>query len=89
MGPNGEASTEQYAGTLIQKFAQLTPMSTLMVEIPTLEPTNIMSYDMAYHYQDAVRAADPGGIVAQFARPGRPMSTSTFNRRASSANRIV
>ena len=89
VGPNGEASTEQYAATLIQKYAQLTPMSTLIVEVPTLEPNNIMSYDMAYHYQDAVRAADPDGIVAQFARPGRPMNTSTFNRRASTANRIV
>ena len=90
-GPDGEEvhSTEQYAAELIQKYAALTPMSTLIVEVPTLDPHNIMTYDMAYHYQDAVRAADPDGIVAQFARPGRPMNTSEFNRRAATANRIL
>ena len=82
-------STEQYAAGLIQKYLTLTPMSTLIVEIPTMEPTNVQSYDMAYHYQDAVRAADPDGIVAQFARPGRPMSASQFNRFSAAANRTV
>ena len=90
-GPDGEVvnSTEQMAAGLIQKFAALTPMSTLIVEIPTLGPNNIMTSDMAYHYQDAVRAADPDGVVAQFARPGRPMNTSQFNRFAASANRTL
>ena len=82
-------STEQYAAGLIQKFLTLTPMSTLIIEIPTMEPANVQSYDMSYHYQDAVRAADPDGIVAQFARPGRPMSSSQFNRFSAAATRIV
>ena len=89
MGPNGEGSTEQYAANLIAKYASLTSMSTLIVEIPTLDPASIMSYDIAYHYQDAVRAADPDSIVAQFARPGRPMNTTKWNRTAGSAHRIV
>ena len=82
-------SSEQYAASLIQKFLTLTPMSTLIIEIPTMEEANVQSYDMSYHYQDAVRAADPDGIVAQFARPGRPMNTSQFNRYSAAATRIV
>ena len=64
-------------------------MSTLIIEMPTLEAAHVMSYEMAYHFQDAVRARDPESIVAQFARPGRPVNTYYWNRRAAVAKRIV
>ena len=39
-----------------------------------------MNFDMAYHYQDAVRAHDPESLTAQFARPGRPMNLGRWNK---------
>ena len=64
-------------------------MSTLIMEMPTLDDKHVMSYDMAYHYQDAVRARDPEGLTAQFARPGRPVNTSYWNRRMGPASRTL
>ena len=45
-----------------------------------------MSYDIAYHYQDVVRARDPEGLTAQFARPARPGSNTHFNNRVHAAD---
>ena len=48
---------------------------------------NVMSFDMVYHYEDAVFAADPESISAQYARPGRPMPSSLFNNLIGAATR--
>ena len=84
----GEMSTEHIAAKLMEEYTKRTPMSTLIIEIPTAS-SGFMSYDIAYHYQDAVRAKDPEGLTAQFARPARPGNSSTFAAMAHAAqNRI-
>ena len=80
----GEMSTEHKAGKLMEEYTKRTPMSTLIIEIPTAS-SGFMSYDIAYHYQDAVRAKDPEGLTAQFARPARPGNSSTFAAMAHAA----
>ena len=48
-----------------------------------------MSYDVAYHYQDAVPAKDLEGLNAQFARATRPANSTAFANMAHTAqNRI-
>ena len=86
-GPNGEGSTEIIAANWFAKYATSTPISTLILLMPTLDNKHVMSYDMAYHHQDAVRARNPEGLTARSARPGRPVNTSYWNRRASAAAR--
>ena len=76
----GEHSGEQLAASLINKYAGLTPMSTCIIEIPTLNVNQFMNFDMAYHFQDAIRARDPERLTAQFARPGRPMKLGRWNK---------
>ena len=84
----GEMSNEHIAGKLFEEYTRKTPMSTLLIEIPTAS-SGFMSYDIAYHYQDAVRAKDPEGLTAQFARAARPQNSSTFAAMAHAAqNRI-
>ena len=73
----GEMSTEHMAGKLMEEYTKRTPMSTLIIEIPTVS-SGFMPCDIAYHYQDAVRAKDPEGLTAQFARPARPGNSTTF-----------
>ena len=75
----GNRSSEHYMSSLFYQYAQKTPMSTLIIVVPTSDSAHRMSFDMMYHYQDAVRAADLESLTAQFARPGRPMNNSTFN----------
>ena len=88
-GPDGEGSFEVIAANLFAKHATLTPMSTSFIEIPTLDATRVVSYDMAYNYQDAARARDPEGLTAQFSRPGRPVNASYWNRRMKNASWTV
>ena len=80
-------SSEQEAAYLLNRCANLTPMSTLIISVPTMNSHNVMSFNMVYHYQDSVRAADPESISAQFARPGRPMPSSLFNNLIGAATR--
>ena len=81
----GQMSNEQLAAGLIEHWSKANPMSTLIVELPTADPAHVMSYDIAYHYQDAVRARDPEGFTAQFARPARPGNSSQFSNMAHAA----
>ena len=46
--------TEVIAANLFAKHATLTLMSTLIIDIPTLDANHVMSYDMAYHYQHLI-----------------------------------
>ena len=80
---NGYMSTEHVAARLMEEWTKKTALSTVVIEIPT--STSFMSYDIAYHYQDAVRAKDPEGLTAQFARAPRPSNSSTFASMAHSA----
>ena len=80
---NGYMSTEHVAAKLMEEWTKKTALSTVIIEIPT--STSFMSYDIAYHYQDAVRAKDPEGLTAQFARAPRPSNSSTFASMAHSA----
>ena len=82
---SGQMSNEQLAAGLIESWSKATPMSTLIVELPTADPAHVMSYDIAYHYQDAVRARDPEGLTAQFARPARPGNSAQFSNMAHAA----
>ena len=84
---NGMWSNEQELSYLLNRYITLNPMSTLLIEVPTLVGGQAMGFDMVYHYQDAVRAADPESITAQFARPGRPMPSHVFNNVMYSAQR--
>ena len=80
-GQNGEGSNEVIAANLFAKHATLTPLSPSIIEITNLDANHVMSYDMSYLYQDAVRARDPEGLPAQFSRPGRPVNASYWNCR--------
>ena len=80
----GQMSNEQKAGKLIEEWTKKTPMSTVIIEIPTAS-SGFMSYDIAYHYQDAVRAKDPEGLTAQFARAARPANSTAFASMAHTA----
>ena len=44
----GEMSTEHMAGKIIEEWTKKTPMSTVIIEIPTAS-SGFMSYDVAYH----------------------------------------
>ena len=71
----------------MNRYANLTPMSTLIISVPTMNSNSVTSFDMIYHFLSAVRAADPESISAQFARPGRPMPSSLFNNLIGAATR--
>ena len=51
-------SNEQEMSYLFNRYLTLNPMSTLLIEVPTLVGGQSMGFDMVYHYQDAVRALD-------------------------------
>ena len=73
---------------MIEEMDKENSMSTVIIEIPTAS-SGFMSYDVAYHYQDAVRAKDPEGLTAQFARAARPANSTAFANMAHTAqNRI-
>ena len=77
-------SREQWAAMLMEEWTKKTPMETCFIEIPTAS-SGFMSYDIAYHYQDAIRAKDPEGLTAQFARAARPANSTTFAAMAHAA----
>ena len=77
-------SREHWAAMLMEEWTKKTPMETLFIEIPTAQ-SGFMSYDIAYHYQDAIRAKDPEGLTAQFARAARPANSTAFAAMAHAA----
>ena len=85
---NGFFSSEQEMAFPFNKYLNLNPMSTLIVSVPTAVGGSAMSFDMVYHNQDALRAADPESTTAQFAKPGRPMPSHVFNNVMFNASRM-
>ena len=77
-------SNENWASMIFMEWTKRTPMETLFIEIPT-GSSGYMSYDIAYHYQDAIRAKDPEGLTAQFARAARPANSTAFAAMAHAA----
>ena len=77
-------SNENWAAMIFAEWTKRTPMETMFIEIPTAS-SGFMSYDIAYHYQDAVRAKDPEGLTAQFARAARPANSTAFAAMAHAA----